>query len=125
MLGEGSTVSLSGARSPRALPARSAAVRGASAARRPVAAGQPIPRRMLDGGREPARRGFRHTRTQQRRSEMSEALESEAFEGLESESESESESEAAPRVGGWRTPSRATGRGLYTPRPSTNAVSQV
>src|SRR5258705_12041378 len=54
---------------------------------------------------------------------MSEAYDSadtiEAFE-FEIESESESESEAE-----WRPPSRPSGRGLYTPRPTGNAVSQV
>jgi hypothetical protein len=60
---------------------------------------------------------------------MAEAYESESLEAFEfesefeSESESESESEAARR-GPWRSPARAPGR-LYTPRPTSNPVSQV
>jgi hypothetical protein len=53
-----------------------------------------------------------------------ETSEYEALEGIESESESESESEAAERRR-WSPPARATGGGLYKPRPSSNAVSQV
>jgi len=57
---------------------------------------------------------------------MSDGLESiDTLEGFDFESDSDSDSESAERRGRWAPPARATGRGLYTPRPSTNPVTQV
>ena len=53
-------------------------------------------------------------------------IESPEFEATELFEALESESESAERRGGrWAPPRRATGSGLFTPRPTTNYVTQV